>query len=76
MAASAVACIEYAITIPEAIVIGQYMVGVVSVEQYGKLEEYYPSGVLSIPFGLFNLADQSGVHPVLLEIQRSYQTEF
>ncbi|MEC9140614.1 MAG: hypothetical protein VX724_02525 [Chloroflexota bacterium] len=71
MAAGMVACIECAVTITEAVVVGQGMVGVVSAEQYGKLEEFEPRGILSIPFGLLNLADQPGVHSVLLQIQRS-----
>ena len=76
MAAGMVVCIECAVTIAEAIVVGQCVVGVVSAEQYGKLEEFYPRGVLSVPFGLLNLADQPGVHSVLLQIQRSNQIEF
>ena len=71
MAAGMVACIECAVTIAEAVVVGHSMVGVVSAKQYGKLEELDPRGVLSIPFGLLNLADQPGVHSVLLQIQRS-----
>ena len=76
MAAGMVVCIECAVTIAEAIVVGQCVVRVVSAEQYGKLEEFYPRGVLSVPFGLLNLADQPGVHSVLLQIQRSNQIEF
>ena len=76
MAAGMVACIECAVTIAEAVVVGHSMVGVVSAKQYGKLEELDPRGVLSIPFGLLNLADQPGVHSVLLQIQRSNQVEF
>ena len=76
MAASMVACIECTFTMPEAVVVGQCMIGVISAEQYGKLEECDPSRVLSVPFGLLNLADQSGVHSVLLEIQRSHKTAF
>jgi hypothetical protein len=45
------------------------MIGVVSVEQDGELEEYHPAVVLSVPLGFLNLADQSGVHSVLLAMQ-------
>ena len=76
MAAGMVVRIACAVTIAEAVFEGQSMVGVVSAEPYGKLEEFYPGGVLSIPFGLLNLADQPGVHSVLLQIQRSKQIEF